>query len=61
MTYVEFRNGLGDSPGGPRRVGGPTPRSRTGLVSLGEVLDGSEDPFLRFWMGRRTLGEIRDG
>ena len=77
-TFEEVRDGswdprevsgrVGESPGGFRRVGGPSKRSRTGRGTLGEVWYGLEDPrggpvrvggpSGRSEMGRCTLGVV---
>ena len=49
-TVKEVRNGLGDSWGGPERIGRPSDRSGTSRGTRG-----------RFATGRETLGEDRDG
>ena len=56
-TLREVRDGSRDSWGGPRRVGGPSWRYRTGRETLAEVRDGLE----RCETGRGNLGEVWDG
>ena len=42
----------GDPQGGPGQVGGPTQRSGTSRLTLGEVRDGSRDPRrVQKWVG----------
>ena len=53
-TLREVRDGSGDSQRGPRRVGGPSGRYRTGRVTLGEVRDGLG----RCGTGKGTLPDI---